>query len=325
MKAYIKHISTYIPKNKITNEDIAKKFPEWDSDKILNKIGIAERYIADEDEFVSDMAAKSIQELIDEFGINKDSIDFLILCTQSPDHFLPATSCIVQEKAGLNNNCAAIDINQGCSGYVYGLSLAKGLVISGTAKNVVLVTAETYSKHIHQNDKGNISLFGDAATATLITDNGKYEIKEFSLGSDGKGAENLIVKNGAVKIKNNNDPENLDNFLYMNGPEIFDFTSKSIPPLVERNLEQNQLTKGDIDTFIFHQANTYMLNFLRRKIGIPTKNFVIDMLDYGNTVSSTIPLALKNCDLKGREMHTVMLVGFGVGYSWGAVCLKKHI
>ena len=324
MKAYIKYISTYIPKNKITNDDIAKKFPEWESDKILNKIGIAKRYIADRDEFVSDMAAKSIQKLTDEFGIEKETIDFLILCTQSPDHFLPATACIVQEKANLSNNCAAIDVNQGCSGYIYGLSLAKGLVVSGIAKNVVLVTAETYSKHIHENDKGNISLFGDAATATLIASNGKYEINEFTLGTDGKGAENLIVKNGAVRIKNNQNHDDLDNFLHMNGPEIFDFTSKSIPPLIEKNLEINHLKKESIDTFIFHQANTYMLNFLRRKIGIPTENFVIDMLDYGNTVSSTIPLALKNSDLKGRKMNKIMLVGFGVGYSWGAVCLNKN-
>lgn len=325
MKAFIKHISSYIPKKEITNEDISAAFPEWDSDKILNKIGIASRFITDSEEFVSDIAVKALNNLISEHRLDKSAIDYIIVCTQSPDHFLPTTACIVQEKAGLSTNCGAIDINQGCSGYIYGLSLAKGLILSETAKNVVLITAETYSKHIHKSDKGNISLFGDAAAATLISDSGILEIEKFSLGTDGKGAENLIVKNGAVKIKNSQKDEDMDNFLYMNGSEIFDFSSKRIPGLVNDNLEKNEFTKEEVDTFIFHQANTYMLNFLRKKIGIPSENFVIDMLHYGNTVSSTIPIALKNTLINNRDMKNIMLVGFGVGYSWGAVCLKNKV
>ena len=323
MKAFIKSISLYIPKNKISNQDIANKFPEWDSDKILNKIGVENRYITDKDEYVSDIATKVINKLIEENSIDKNSIDFLILCTQSPDYFLPTTACIVQNMANLNTNCAAVDINQGCSGYIYGLSLANALVISGTAKNVLLVTAETYSKYIHESDKGNISIFGDAATATLISDNGELEILKFSLGTDGKGAENLIVKNGAVKNRGNSDSSDLNNYLYMNGSEIFDFTVRTIPSLVSENLEKNSFTQEEIDTYIFHQANAYMLNFLRKKINIPQENFILNMLNYGNTVSSTIPIALKNT-LSTKKVDKVMLVGFGVGYSWGAVCLKKN-
>lgn len=322
MKAFIKNISVYIPKNKISNQDISKKFPEWDGDKIINKIGVENRYITDNDEFVSDIAAKAINKLIEENSIDKNSIDFLIICTQSPDYFLPTTACIVQDMVNLNTNCAAIDINQGCSGYIYGLSLANALVVSGTAKNIVLVTAETYSKHIHEADKSNISIFGDAATATLISDNGDLEILKFSLGTDGKGAENLIVRNGAVKNRKNSEISNMNNYLYMNGAEIFDFTAKIIPKLIYENLEKNSFSKEEIDTYIFHQANTYMLNFLRKKINIPQENFVIDMLNYGNTVSSTIPIALRNT-LLNRKINKLMLVGFGVGYSWGAVCLKK--
>ncbi|SFN48086.1 3-oxoacyl-[acyl-carrier-protein] synthase-3 [Chryseobacterium oleae] len=320
--AFIKHISTYIPENVISNEEISKKFPDWESDKILEKIGIRNRNITGEDEFTSDIAVKALNKLVEEYQIDKSTIDYLIVCTQSPDYFLPATACLVQSQAGLNTSCGAIDINQGCSGYIYGLSLANALIDSKMMKNVVLITAETYSKHIHENDKGNISLFGDAAAATLISEDGDFEILKFSVGTDGEGAKNLIVKNGAVRNKKTDSTEDKDNYLHMNGPKIFDFTSKAIPGLVEENLKINGFEKSDIDTYIFHQANTFMLDFLRKRINIPQENFVIDMLDYGNTVSSTIPIAFKN-SFATRDSKNVMLVGFGVGYSWGAVCLRK--
>ncbi|MCT2407877.1 ketoacyl-ACP synthase III [Chryseobacterium antibioticum] len=320
--AFIQHISTYIPEKTISNEEISKKFPNWDSDKILDKIGIRNRNITGDDEFTSDIAVKALNKLIDEHKIDKSSIDYLIVCTQSPDYFLPATACIVQAQAGLKTSCGAIDINQGCSGYIYGLSLANALIDAKMMNNVVLITAETYSKHIHEDDKGNISLFGDAATATLISNDGDFEILKFSVGTDGEGAKNLIVKNGAVRNKKTEDAEDKDNYLHMNGPKIFDFTSKAIPGLVQENLKINGFEKSDIDTFIFHQANTFMLDFLRKRINIPQENFVIDMLDYGNTVSSTIPIAFKN-SLTTRDLKNIMLVGFGVGYSWGAVCLRK--
>ncbi|MDR2236279.1 MAG: ketoacyl-ACP synthase III [Chryseobacterium sp.] len=321
--AFIKHISTYIPGKVISNEEISAKFPDWESDKILEKIGIRNRNITDNDEFTSDIAVKALNKLVEEYSIDKSEIDYLIVCTQSPDYFLPATACIVQSQAGLNTSCGAIDINQGCSGYIYGLSLASALVDAKMMKNVVLITAETYSKHIHEDDKGNISLFGDAATATLISDDGDFEILKFSVGTDGEGAKNLIVKNGAVRNQKTDDKEDKDNYLHMNGPKIFDFTSKAIPGLVKENLEKNGFEKSDIDTFIFHQANTFMLDFLRKRINIPQENFVIDMLDYGNTVSSTIPIAFKN-SMAERALKNIMLVGFGVGYSWGAVCLRKN-
>ncbi|KPE51542.1 ketoacyl-ACP synthase III [Chryseobacterium indologenes] len=320
--AFIKHISTYIPGTVVSNEEISARFPDWESDKILEKIGIRNRNITGDDEYTSDIAVKALNKLVEEYSIDKSEIDYLIVCTQSPDYFLPATACLVQSQAGLSTGCGAIDINQGCSGYIYGLSLASALVDAKMMKNVVLITAETYSKHIHEDDKGNISLFGDAATATLISEDGDFEILKFSVGTDGEGAKNLIVRNGAVRNKKTDDKEDKDNYLHMNGPKIFDFTSKAIPGLVKENLEKNGFEKSDIDTFIFHQANTFMLDFLRKRINIPVENFVIDMLDYGNTVSSTIPIAFKN-SMNARDLKNIMLVGFGVGYSWGAVCLRK--
>lgn len=321
MKSFIKAISTYIPSVKITNQDIALKFPEWDSEKIFNKIGIKERHIAKDDEFVSDISVEAIKKLTEEYSIDLSTIDYFILCTQSPDYQLPTTACIIQDKVGLSKNCAAIDINQGCSGYIYGLSLASSLVSSGNFNNVLLVTADMYSKSIHPDDKGNISLFGDAATATLISNDGEYEIGKFTLGSDGSGMENLIIKNGGTKSKKDGSIINLENYLYMNGSAIFDFTSKNVPSLVKDNLSQNALSKDNIDMYVFHQANTFMLNFLRKRIGIDQEKFLLNMENYGNTVSSSIPLAFK--DSFNKNFNKVMFVGFGVGYSWGAVTIYK--
>ena len=199
MKAFIKHIATYFPEKSLSNQEISEKFPEWDSEKIIQKIGVRNRFNSGEDEFVSDMATKVSEKLFSENNFDRSSVDFVLLCTQSPDYYLPTTACIVQNNLGLRNDIGALDFNQGCSGFVYGLSLAKGLIVAGIAKNVLLITAETYTKHIHKEDKGNLSIFGDAAAATIISTDGLYEINEFSLGTDGSGAENLIVKNGGIK------------------------------------------------------------------------------------------------------------------------------
>ena len=325
MKSYIKAISTYFPKNILTNDAISAQFPEWNSEKILQKIGIEQRYIAQEDECASDMAAKAVLNLIEEHHLDKNAIDFLLLCTQTPDHILPTTACIVQEKAGLPTSCAALDINQGCSGYIYGLSLASSLIASGNFKNVILVTADTYTKYIHPKDKGNLSIFGDAATATLVSTEGAYCIGEPTLGTDGTGAENLIIRNGGTRSPRNENPDDLDNFVDMKGGKIFNFIVKRTPEVVYNNLNTNNLDIKDIDLFVFHQANTHILNKVREEMEIPEEKFVIEMRYYGNTISSTIPIAfsehLRKYPQKASEK--IQFVGFGVGYSWGAICIEK--
>jgi 3-oxoacyl-[acyl-carrier-protein] synthase-3 len=322
MPSFLKHISIYVPSIIVSNEDIAEKFPDWDSEKIFSKIGIKNRNIAKPEETIVDMAVEAIKNLVDETSLDLSTVDYLILCTQSPDFKLPTSACIVQDRVGLSKNCAAIDINQGCSGYIYGLSIADALVSSGNYKNVLLITSEAYSKIIHKEDRGNISLFGDGATASLISQDGEYRIGKFNLGTDGSGFENLIVRNGGSKFAFDSNLENLDNYLFMEGSAIFDFTSKNIPSLVAENLEYNNILKENIEQFIFHQANTFMLSFLRKRINISTDKFLLNMENYGNTVSSSIPLAFKDYFYKG--FNSVMLVGFGVGYSWGAVTLFKN-
>ncbi|MGV8093731.1 MAG: ketoacyl-ACP synthase III [Mangrovibacterium sp.] len=194
-KAYIKAISYYLPEKVLTNEELVREFSEWTVEKVANKVGIDSRHIAAKDETSGDMAERAAQNLFEEWNVKPQSVDFVLLCTQSPDYFLPTTACVLQHRLGISTDSGALDFNLGCSGFVYGLALAKGLVLSSVAKNVLLLTSETYSKHIHPQDKGNRTIFGDAATASLISSDGFAEIGEFSLGTDGRGAENLIVKN----------------------------------------------------------------------------------------------------------------------------------
>jgi 3-oxoacyl-[acyl-carrier-protein] synthase-3 len=334
--ANIVAVSYWLPENRLTNEDINQDHPEWSADKISAKTGIFERRLAGEVS-VGDMAHRAAIKLFEEHAIDKSIIDFILLCTQSPDYFLPTTACILQNKLGLSTSVGALDFNLGCSGYVYGLGLAKGLIVSGSAKNVLLITSETYTKFIHPDDKSNKTIFGDAAAATLISSELKgLEIGEFVYGTDGSGAENLIVKNGGLKNKNshasdimNDENEFLrnDDYLYMNGQEIFKFTSGSVPTLVKQVLEKNKLTDENIDMYIFHQANRYMLDFIRKKIKIPENKFFYFLENCGNTVSSTIPIALKEAISQNKlnEQSAVLLAGFGVGYSWaGCVIGKNH-
>jgi 3-oxoacyl-[acyl-carrier-protein] synthase-3 len=330
-QVYIKAISSFLPEKVVTNEDLISEFPEWTVEKVASKLGINSRHIAAENETAGDMAEMAAVNLFKEWNIDPKSIDFVMLCTQSPDYLLPTTACILQNRLGIPTSSGAIDYNLGCSGYVYGLALAKGLVISGISKNVLLLTSETYSKHIHPKDKGNRTIFGDAATATVISTEGFARIGEFSLGTDGSGANNLIVKTGGMKhqcpindvaIDENGTIHSSDN-LYMNGTEIFSFTQDNVPPLIDDTLLKNDLSKTDVDLYVFHQANKHMLNFLRKKMKIEEEKFFYCLSESGNTVSSTIPIALKEA-LAGKhikEGYKVVIAGFGVGYSWGGCAL----
>ena len=330
MKAYIKAVSYYLPDKVVTNQDLIDEFPEWTVEKIAGKVGVSERHIAAEDETAADLGVKAAEKLFLDHKIDKNEINFLLVCTQSPDYFLPTSACVMQERIGLGTGIGALDYNLGCSGFIYGLSLAKGLIYAGIASNVLLITAETYNKHIHHLDKGNRTIFGDAAAATLISTDGFAEIGEFSLGTDGRGANNLIVKQGGMR-----NPELFNDFttdekgntsssdhLYMDGGEIFNFTSEAVPVLVDNVLKNNGLKQDDVDLFIFHQANQYMMNYLRKLIEIDKEKFYIYLDKVGNTVSSTIPIAISEAKKEDLLKGNILLAGFGVGYSWGGVNLK---
>jgi len=331
LNSYIKAIDYYLPENKDENDP---------NDRLTAKIGIYVKNIAAENEYASDLAVEAAAKLFRSGQCKTSEIDFLLYCTQSPDYYLPTTACLLQDRLGLPTSCGALDINLGCSGYVYGLSLAKGLIESGIAKNVLLLTADTYSKFINRQDRSVKLLFGDAATATLISgDEGseKSGIGPFIFGTDGKGAEHLIVPAGGLRepLTISSQEEVQDEFgnvrsrsnLYMNGAEIFNFAMIEVPKAVKALLDKEGSLIDEYDYFVFHQANQYMLESLRRKLKIPTEKFSIQFKDCGNTVSSTIPIALIR-DFNEKKVNNgdkVLLVGFGVGYSWGACSITMNL
>ena len=329
MGAILKAIEYVYPKHKITNDDLSIQFPDYDFSKFEEKVGIKNRYWAEESETAFDLAKEACNKLFEK--IDKDVVDYILYCTQSPEYFLPTTACILQNHLGLRKNVGALDFNLGCSGFTYGISLAKGLIFSGQAKNVLLVTAETYSKYLHPNDRSNREIFGDAASATLISFSDEENIGEFLFGTDGSGFDKLIVKNGCSRFPFNAKPEEInygtnniytDNHLYMNGPEVFNFVNEVIPNFTKEILSKNNIAFEDINQFVFHQANAFMLNFMRKRLKITPEKFYIDLEDGGNTVSCTIPIALKKYSQTITESENIILVGFGVGLSWSGGLIK---
>ncbi len=337
--AYLQAIAYYYPEKCLTNEDISRLHPEWSADKISSKTGIYKRYLSSTDETAVDMAEKAALRLFKEFKIDKKSIDFIVLCTQSPDYYLPTSACILQDRLGLSENCGAFDYNLGCSGYVYGLGLTKGLIETGQAQNVLLITSETYTKYLHPDDKSCQTIFGDAAAASLITLEKHVgwlnaEILKSAYRTIGAQYRDLIVENGAsrhpkvidekVELNEDGSFKYCANNLFMDGKSIFDFSSLIVPQVVEQTLVKNGISKDDVDWYIFHQANKFMLNFARMRCGAPQEKFVVDLEDGGNTVSSTIPIVMKRMMDNNRLTlgQTLLLCGFGVGLSVAGIMLK---
>lgn len=320
MKAYITKIEYVLPDKKVDNP----------KNRLTKKTGILSRHICAEDEIASDLGLRAAEKLLGT-EVDRNKIDYLILCTQSPDYYLPTTACILQDKLGLSTSCGAFDYNLGCSGYIYGLSMAKGLIESGQAENILLLTAETYSKYINPKDNTVYPLFGDAATATLIQgfDVAESGLKGFVLGTNGSGYQNLIVPVGGMKqrLLDTKLEETTDEYgnyrtnrdLYMHGSAISDFALDVVPSTVNRILEKTGLTKSDIDYYVFHQANKFMLQFLQMKCDLLDYPYWNDVKEYGNTVSCSIPIALFDMMKSNQDENicNVMSIGFGVGLSWG--------
>jgi 3-oxoacyl-[acyl-carrier-protein] synthase III len=319
----IKAIATYLPQQTLLNEELEAIFPDWPKDKIYAKTGIAARHISAPGEYSSDMAVSAAERLFATGLVQKEEIDFLIVTTQTPDHLIPTTACIVQHKLGLSKNVGAIDINLGCSAYVYALSVAESLVASRTAQNVLLITCDTYTKVLNANDKSVRTLFGDAATATLVQESPTGNTSKFVFGTDGGGAANLQIPAKLSSLLSANASSD-GRCLQMNGPEILSFALQEVPRAVKRLLDSIGKPREEIDYFVFHQANEFMLKALTKKLDIPDSKAPRFLEDCGNTVSSSIPLVLYDLAIRGEfeSEKQVVLVGFGVGYSWAASYTK---
>lgn len=327
--AFIKALTYYLPDGIVTNEQLEAEL--GGVEMVSKTAGVDSRRKAFNNETASDLAVNAAKQLFTEYGISPNEIDFLLYCTQSPDYFMPSTSCILQDKLGIPTNAGAFGYDLGCSGYVYGLAIANSFVDSGLAKNVLLLTSDTISKYLHPQDKNRL-LFGDAASATLVSTTGIAKIGSFEKGTDGSGFEHIIIRNGGNKhreltgksiVDDNGNKHYEDNF-DMDGEAVFNFTVERIPQLIEGCLKMNNLQKDEVGYYVFHQANKYILNTVRKLNKLPKDEFFVDLSDTGNTTSTTIPIGLVK-SLKAGNIHkdmNVMVAGFGVGLSWAATILR---
>jgi 3-oxoacyl-[acyl-carrier-protein] synthase-3 len=286
----------------------------FDAAFVRDKLGIATRYAAADDQATSDLAIEAAQALLAQTGTRRDEIEALVVVTQTPDYQLPHTAALVQRALGLPTSLASFDMSLGCSGYVYGLSTLVSLMAHADMKRALLVTADCYSKVSDPSDRATAPLFSDAAAATLVTDTPLYRPGKPLFGTDGAGAETLIVKCGGSRAPSGHSK------LYMDGRAIYSFAISQIPQHVERCLALNGLRLEDVDRFVFHQANRFMLESLRDRMKLPAEKVVIDVADGGNTVGSTIPIALEA--LLPERHRTILICGFGVGLSWATNILQ---
>lgn len=316
MQPGIAAIRTYFPDTTLGNETLVERFG-FEREFLDEKIGVRSRPVAAPGEGVSHMAEAAARKLFDDGLAAPGEIGLLVVCTQNPDYRLPGVANILQHRLGLPQSIAAFDINLGCSGFVTGLSVVRSMMLAEGVDKALLVTTEAYSKVMGEGDRHTLPLFGDGAAATLVTADGPGAIGRFVFGSDGSGAEHLIVRGGGGLHPL--DPPTGDNALFMDGRAIFTFMMRRVPKNVKDCLKANGLEMDDIDVFAFHQASRYMLENLRGMLRLPEEKVPVFLENTGNTVSSTIPVVLESLGgPEGLAGKRVLVAGFGVGLSWAA-------
>ncbi|MEA3480290.1 MAG: ketoacyl-ACP synthase III [Bacteroidota bacterium] len=336
MKSYIKAISYYLPENDLTNDDLAREFPGYKIEDLTRLTGVRKRHISKDDETPGDLAVEAANKLFAQHAVKPEEIDYVLFCTQMGDYLTPATACIIQDRLGIPKHAGALDFNQGCTGYIYGLAIAKGLIEANIASNILLLTSEAITQLIHPEDKSNRAIFGDGAAATLISaSEGKEKgIGEFLFGTDGQGYEAIIIKHGGAryplqKVKSEDYTDQFGNVrndacFYMNGSAVFTFSMEIVPGLITALLNKAGLGMDDIKLVVLHQANQVILESIFRKMKLPEEKTIIHLENCGNTVASTIPIALKKAidDERVQPGDKVLLAGFGVGFSWAGTIIE---
>lgn len=321
MQIAIQAIEYYLPPNSEDGSVLVRDNPDWRMADIERKTGVHTRHVSAPTQTAVDMAALAIEKLF-ATGIGREEIDFLILVTQSPDYLIPTSACILQDRLGLPKSCMAFDVNLGCSGFVYGLTIGGSLIQAGVAAKGILVCSDTYTKYIAASDRTCRPLFSDAAAATLIGSNATSTMGPFEMGTDGSGFRDLMIPTGGARTSSDN--RTLPCHLSMNGSKVFMFTMDMVPKCVMSLLEKSKKMLKDIDLFVFHQASKLVMDNIIRRLELPEEKVFSNLDRVGNTVSASIPIALKDAVEAGRlqEGDQVMLLGFGVGYSWGG-CLMQ--
>lgn len=302
----IEQIAAFIPEKRVSNY-VRQEIFGIDKDFIEQKIGVRSIAIKEDKDNTSDLCIYAYQNLIKKISLRPKDIGLLIVVTQTPDMNIPHTSAIVHGKLGLPETCACFDVSLGCSGYVYGLSIIKSFMTANGITNGLLFTCDPYSKIVDKEDKNTSLLFGDAATVTLISENPVFTFGKFTFGTYGKDGKELMTTNSK---------------LYMNGRAVFNFSAKYVPNDVLALLSKNNLSIDKIDKFIFHQGSRFIVNTIAKRLNLPAQKVIFDAYDYGNTVSSSIPIILEK-EIDNVENKLILVSGFGVGLSWASGILTR--
>lgn len=335
MKSRIDAIEYYLPGNPVLNADLSNKNPHWQMDKVESKTGVLSRHFAAENETAFDMAVKACEKLFDSTGLSPLDIDGIVFCTQSPDYVMPSNAFLIHEFFQMSSRTLAFDFNLACSGYVYGLAITSSLLNSGLAKNILLITADTYSKFINPKDRSTMSLFGDAAAVSLITqDDSGSELVDIIMETSGKDYKSFYVPAGGCRIPFSDESlkEETDlsgntrslEDIYMNGFGVWKFIAGVVPGQIEELLKRNDISKNDINCYIFHQASKMTLDSLTKALKLSDDKVFSNLSHVGNTVSASIPVAMKDAYDKGiiKRGDVLLLSGFGVGLSWASALIK---
>ena len=325
--ARIAGVVSCVPSRILTNAEFVRQFGEDSVRDVVKMIGVEQRHTTAGHETTGDLCCKAAQRLLEALGWLPAVIRAVVFVTQTPDYRLPATACTLQNRLGLTTDCAAFDVNLGCSGYVYGLWLAMMIAAQEPKSKVLLLVGDTVSKTVDDRDRATAMLFGDAGSATAIEWTGEGEAAQFVLGTDGAGARNLMIPEGAYRTDQTPDPR-LDgrdsSRLFMDGAEIFNFTLGGVPALLDSLLESGACSREELDAVLFHQANAFMIRHLIKKMKLEPKRVPINIGRYGNTSSASLPLLMTSelsSSLRERTRRLALL-GFGVGYSWGGAMLE---
>ncbi len=333
MGIIIKSIDYYLPDKILTNKDLQKENPKWDMNKVISKSGVHKRHIARKGETAYNLSKKACDKLFQKNNIN--TIDGIIYCTQSPDYIMPANSFLLQKYLELSDNIFAYDYNHACAGYIYGLSMASAFILSGMAKELLLVTADTYSKYINRRDRSSRVLFGDGAAVTIVKKSDDIRgIIDIELASSGKNYNLFYIPAGGMRMPKSSETSkeyedgggnirSKEN-IYMDGMKVWSFINSNVPKQIEKILKRNNLKKSDIDLFIFHQASQMTIDTLVKILRLDKEKVFINISNIGNTVSASIPIAIKDAIYQGKIIrgHKVLLSGFGVGMSYGTILME---
>jgi 3-oxoacyl-[acyl-carrier-protein] synthase-3 len=334
MGTIIKSIEYYLPEKVITNADLQTMHPNWDVQKVGEKSGVFKRHIAAADETAFDLACQAVEKLLSSGQISKEEIQGIIFCTQSPDYIMPSNSFLLHKHFGFTSNVWTFDYSLACSAFVFGLSISRGMLETKMAKNILLITADTYSKYINRKDRSTSVLFGDGAAACIVSKSDEKGIIDIELASSGNEYDTFYIPSGGARIPKDDSTKEISvdhsgnertmEEIYMNGFAVWKFISRTVPEQINALLSRNNLSVDDIDFFGFHQASKLTLDSLIKALKIDGDKVYMNLGKIGNTVSASIPIVLKDAESEGKLKRgdTVLLSGFGVGLSWGSLIMR---